>query len=418
MILGSITLLSPTATVWDAMRGKGLPQGAVPSPGEIGRLDHLATQLIQSQWAVNTRVSYNAWFSTWQEFANIHGFPVIPAQEVWMLRYFTLLACHYSAATVEVAAASMVAVHKVNNMPNPIAASVAVHSLVKSIKKNGMVSSRAQKLIIETSFVVSMCSQFLQWYPVYDDDVFDPRQENSQSIMWMRGVAIILIGLACGLRPGEVTKLTVCCWEHALHGSVFLHVKLAKNGINGVKSGAYMIRDEGGFAENYSAISFFEEFWFPFLARYGIMQTGSCTHLQHQAAHCSACPPLFPTWPALRVGQLRAASTSTVGIPRAPAVRSLTTSAISDVVKQWAKAIGKEYRRYSGISFRRGSISLAAAEKVARNIRKKQCRWRSDNMQDHYTVPTVEEQLEYGKALQKMVRRTRVNKSKQVHFDE
>ena len=148
------------------------------------------------------------------------------------------------------------------------------------------------------------------------------------------------------------------------------------------------------------------------------MQTGSCTHLQHQAAHCSACPPLFPTWPALRAGQLRAASTSTVGIPRAPAVRSLTTSAISDVVKQWAKAIGKEYRRYSGISFRRGSISLAAAEKVARNIRKKQCRWRSDNMQDHYTVPTVEEQLEYGKALQKMVRRTRVNKSKQVHFDE
>ena len=49
-------------TVWDVVRGKGLPQGCIPSARDLGRLDHLAEQLIQSKWALSTRSSYNAWF--------------------------------------------------------------------------------------------------------------------------------------------------------------------------------------------------------------------------------------------------------------------------------------------------------------------------------------------------------------------
>ena len=91
-------------------------------------------------------------------------------------------------------------------------------------------------------------------------------------------------------------------------------------------------------------------------------------------------------------------------------------SSITDVVKKWAARIGRESSKYSAISFRRGSVSLAAAEKVARNIRQKQGRWRSSHMPDHYTEVTVEEQLEFGKALSQQIRRSKANAGKQVGF--
>ena len=108
-MLAGATMLTPKETVWDVVRGKGLPKGAIPSETDVGRLDHLAAQLIQSQWALSTRISYNAWFASWQEFSAVHRISPIPAQETWLLRYFTLLAFHYSASTVEIAAAAIAA---------------------------------------------------------------------------------------------------------------------------------------------------------------------------------------------------------------------------------------------------------------------------------------------------------------------
>ena len=92
----------------------------------------------------------------------------------------------------------------------------------------------------------------------------------------------------------------------------------------------------------------------------------------------------------------------------------MATQEVTSVVKQWAVKVGKDPKNFSAISFRRGSVSLAAAEKVARNIRQQQCRWRSQGMQDHYTVPTVEEQLEYGQALSKQIRRSKECSTKRV----
>ena len=85
-------------------------------------------------------------------------------------------------------------------------------------------------------------------------------------------------------------------------------------------------------------------------------------------------------------------------------------------MKKWAAQIGRNTANYSAISFRRGSVSLAAAEKVARNIRQKQCRWKTKHMQDGYTEESVEEALEYGKALSRRVKKSKKSQGLTVSF--
>ncbi len=64
-------------------------------------------------------------------------------------------------------------------------------------------------------------------------------------------------------------------------------------------------------------------------------------------------------------------------------------------------------------------MSLAAAEKVCRNIRKKHCRWKSEDMQDHYTEVSSSEAKEFGQALRKAVDKSkRAREKKGVRFQE
>jgi len=87
-------------------------------------------------------------------------------------------------------------------------------------------------------------------------------------------------------------------------------------------------------------------------------------------------------------------------------------------VKKWADRIGRDSKNYSAISFRRGSVSLAAAAKVDRNIRKKHGRWKTDDMQDVYTEVSTAEAKEYGKALRQAVLQSRRSRGKSVKFSE
>ena len=96
-------------------------------------------------------------------------------------------------------------------------------------------------------------------------------------------------------------------------------------------------------------------------------------------------------------------------------MRAVTASEVTSVVKQWAILIGLDPSKYSAISFRRGSVSVAAA-KVCRNIRQKHIRWKTTDMQDNYTEASVEEMLEFGRALQQSVRRTMHCQGKTVTF--
>ena len=399
---GGVKLLGAGENMWDLSRGKGIPRDQAPRAHDVRRLDVLAEQLLNSSWVPGTRVSYNRWFGTWAQFCQTNRVSCMPAREQDLTRFFTYLACYYSKSTVSIAAAAVVALHRHNGYQHPF--SDRVKQLLRGIDKTGLAGVRSQKFIIDQQFVVKMCQHFLGRFPVFDAELFDPRQQarsvDERSIVWMRGVAMILLGLAAGLRAGEVTKLTVCCWERRLLDSIYIHVKLAKNGRNGEGSGAYLYRDSGCFADSFSVVHMMEEFWFPFLKSMGIRRSHSCTHSKHPAAHCSACPPLFPSFPSKPSSCMRAVS----------------VSEITSVVKQWAAKLGYNAVHYSAISFRRGSVSVAAAEKVARNIRKKHCRWRSKGMPDHYTEASVEEQLEFGKALQRAIRKSKSNSGKSVTF--
>ena len=399
-----IRMLDKEENLWDRSRGQGLARSDIPDAGDVSRLDVLVGMLTVSNWAPTTRGSYNRWFAAWLSFCLLHSIRPLPVEEAWFCRFLTYLACYYSKSTVSIAVASVVALSKHNGHKHPVKTSQKVQLLLHGIDRTGLAGLKAPKFIIDQQFVVKMCTVFLEHFPIFDASLFDPNVHQSgpfgKSIVLLRGVSMILLGLAAGLRAGEVGKLTVCCWQARLLESVYVHVKLAKNGRNGEESGAYLFRDTGRFVDNLSAIAFFEEFWFPFLKSQGIRQSRHCTHARYPASHCRECPPLFPTWPH----------------NRASAMRAVTPSEVTSVVKQWATLIGLDPSKYSAISFRRGSVSVAAAAKVCRNIRQKHIRWKTKEMQDTYTEASVEEMLEFGRALQQSVRRTMQCQGKTVTF--
>ena len=63
-------------------------------------------------------------------------------------------------------------------------------------------------------------------------------------------------------------------------------------------------------------------------------------------------------------------------------------------------------------------MSLAAAAKVDRNIRKRHCRWKGESTQDIYTkVPATEAKI-YGLALRKTIMKSKSAKGKSVRFSD
>ena len=76
----------------------------------------------------------------------------------------------------------------------------------------------------------------------------------------------------------------------------------------------------------------------------------------------------------------------------------------------------RDASNYSAISFRRGSVSLAAAAKVDRNIRKRHCRWKGETTQDIYTEVSAPEAKVYGLALRKTILKSKSARGKNVKF--
>ena len=329
---------------------------------------------------------------------------VFPAQEQDLQRFFVYLSLHYAASTVQISAHAIVAIHKLNCCDNPL--SDKLKSLLKAIAAVGACGSRCKKFIVDGSFVVAMCSKFLEEYPVYDNSIFDPSLkpmvDEDRSIMWLRAVAIILLGLEVGARASELCRLTACCWIPRSDGSVYISIKLAKNSKNGEETGAVLVRGEGDFSKSFSAVAFFEEFYIPFMADQGWGVSEDCISGKFRTALCPACSPLFPVCNRAKDKD----------------VHPINRSGITSAVKKWATKIGRDAANYSAISFRRGSISIAAAEKVSRDIRKKHMRWKSEEMQDVYTEVSSSNSKVFGAAIRKAVQKSRRAKGKSVSFSE
>jgi integrase len=278
--------------------------------------------------------------------------------------------------------------------------------ILKAIEAVGVCGVRSKKFIVDAAFIVKMCSMFVEEYPVFDQTLFDPDKtpvvDSERSILWLRGVAIILLGLEVGARAGEVANMTVCCWQQREDGSVFVSVNLAKNGKNGEVAGAVLVPGQGVFAEDHSAVSFFEEYYFPFLASQGLGVSSRCVTTKFRTTICPHCSPMFPSWSRKK---------------DKGSISNVSTSQVTTAVKKWAEKIGRDAKNYSAISFRRGSVSIAAAAKVDRNIRKKHCRWKGEFTQDIYTEISSSESKEYGTALREAVAKAKRAKGKKVSFE-
>ena len=162
------------------------------------------------------------------------------------------------------------------------------------------------------------------------------------------------------------------------------------------------MRGEGDFSKSFSAVAFFEEFYIPFMADQGWGVSEDCISGKFRTALCPACSPLFPV----------------CNRGKDKDVHTINRSGITSAVKKWATKIGRDAANYSAISFRRGSISIAAAEKVSRDIRKKHMRWKSEEMQDVYTEVSSSNSKVFGAAIRKAVQKSRRAKGKSVRFSE
>ena len=400
-----VKLFDEGESTWDVYRGRSWPEDLIPEVTDVRGLDMLADGLEQAKWRPASRSLYNSYFRAWTSFSIVHECTLMPAEPAWLKRWLVWMALHYAATTVGTAAAAVVAVHVLNGYAHPMQDKEIGH-LLAGVKAVGIVGSRAPKYIVDSNFVVGMVDLFLGEFPYFRERWFDPTRKNCDSVRWMRGVALVLVGLELGVRPSSLARLTSCCWKRRLDGSVAVQIDLAKNVKNGKLFEVVLVQAPGSFKDNYSAISFMEEFIFPFMESQGqVADTNRCVKLRHRTAHCDQCPHLFASW-----------SRSAREKVRKQAIRP---SEVSDMVKKWAVRLDRDPKNYSAVSLRRGSQSIAAARRIDKKIRKKHGGWQSkgNRMPDIYTEVSKSKQKKVGKAIHDTVQRSKVNRGRKVRFD-
>ena len=399
-----IKLFDEDPNVFDLHRGRKLPTHMVPGVTDASAWDQLSHHLRQAKWRVGSRENYNMWFRTWISFALVNQCSVMPADPRWLTRYFTWMAMKYAPSSVRQAAAAITALHRWNNMQHPLQNVEEIEDLLSAIDKCGITGASRQKLVVDGNFVTRMCEQFLSVYPVFHSNVFNVADRKSQSILRLRQVGMVLLGLELGIRPSSLVALTACCWQQRFDGSVAVQVDLAKNGKNGKLLQVVLHNVPGSFSENYSAIAFCQEYLFPLMAMLQLQQDMQlCTEQQHRTAHCVHCPFLFSSVAKSAMQQRTHVSM------RLPAVRS---SEVREAVKYWAVRQHRDPKKYSGKSLRRGSTSIAAARRVDKKIRQMHGGWASARMPDLYCEESSSQQLAVGKAIHTEVAKCKRSRSK------
>lgn len=393
----NIKMFTEDENLWDFHRGRQLEEELRPKASEIAVLDKLAKMLRESKWRASSRSLYNTWFRTWMQFCKTNKQNPMKARPKWVGRYLTYLTVYYSVGTVQVAASALAAIYRLNGIENPLKG-FDIEDSMKGIEQVGIVGCRSPKYVVDASFVVGVAEKFVDAYPVYDQKLFDPQSEGD-SIQWLRGMGMIVIGLELGVRPSSLVRLTTCCWQPRQDGSVAVQVDLAKAGKNGEVFAPILERQEGLFQDNCAATSFYEEYLQPFIEDYGIEYSPKyCIKKKHRTAHCENCPKLFEVF------------------SKGPANKAVNTSEVSCQVKKWARRLGRDPKNYSAVSLRRGSTSIAAAGKVAKHIRKKHGGWKSERMPEVYTELSTKDELAVSKSIHEAMKKTMRNKKKKVLF--
>ena len=385
--------------IWDFHRGRPFENEDLPAADEREVLDKLGKILRQSRWRPSSRTNYNAWFRSWLAFCKPNKCLPIPAKEKWLFRFLTYLTLHYSVSTIKIAISAVIAIHRLNGFKSPIKDSMQLEDMIIAVEKCGIVGCRAPKLVVDASFVATVVEQFVERFPVFQADLFNPYQKGD-SVRWLRSTGLVVLGIELGVRPSSLKELTLCCWQPRADGSVAVQVDLMKNGKNGQVFAPVLDQAEGFFADNCSAVSFFREYLQPFIISYGPdFEPHMCHKKKYRTAHCRSCPKLFQVF-----GKDKRVNSA------------IAVQEVSSAVKFWAEKLGRDKDNYSAVSLRRGSTSIAAALRVSRRIRKKHVGWRSDKMPDVYTEMSTNDELAVSKAVHRAVTKTKKNKHKKVMF--
>ena len=384
--------------VFDLHRGDRLPVDLSHLVSEKV-MDTMTVSLVNTSWAPSTRRLYQGWVVIWVSFCFAVGAVALPACRHALGRWIVSLSAMYATSTVHVAMSAIIGWHALNDFENPIRASPMLGRLWTAVRRVNGLGVRRKKALCDHVFVANM---YRLWRGL----------EGMHTWTQIRAMAWFLVGFEAGLRVSEVCNLTVCNWIRLMNGSVELKVVQTKNNkwLSMMADRARLVRAVKGLTEMPSAVRFIEERWMPFLAERGVIPKGWAVELQvtgqvrrpgcrfglDTAFVCDRCPPLFPTFPAS--GKWGA----------------MSRAHVSETVKFWARCLGFDPRQFSGISFRRGSVSVAATQKIALELRMKQFRWLSEETPHVYTDLGDVEKDKVGAALHKAVGDSAVKIAKQL----
>ena len=389
--------------IFDLFRGDTLNL-SFPEVARLSQQNDLTDMLVMTSWAPSTRKLYHGWVLLFVRFCMLLDMVALPADPVALGRFITAMSCMYSTSTVHVAMSAIIGWHSLHDLQNPVRASTRLARMWTAVRRFNGGGVRRKKAVCDHKFIAGM---YEKWQVLY--------RHGLTSWVQVRDMAWFLVGWEAGLRVSEVCKLTVCCWMRLRSGSVDLKVVQAKNNrwLSMAADRARLVRASELLSVAPSAVRFVEEVWFPFLVERGVLpqdwlvrllrdgqiRGSRCRFSECSAFVCDSCPPLFPTFPTGGLAICRWPG----GVVTQCSMHLMSRSHVSKQVKVWAQSIGLDPSQFSGISFRRGGVSVAAMQKVDLELRMKQFRWLSEETPHVYTDVGDLEKEKVGKALHKAV---------------
>ena len=313
------------------------------------------SELPQSSWAPATRRSYQGWVTTYCNFCSRIRVQPLPVEPDPFLQWLDLLVTKLAGRTVTVAISAVVAWCALNNLPHPIEAHPVLRQAWKGLARTRSVRVGPQKLPLTEVLVLSVFQDFWRHHSA----------RPGKDFVLLRSVACLLTGFESGPRVREACMWTICDhWPQPDRSQIlrFLNTKsnYHQNYLNSIAS---LAPAEHPLAKFPSASAFLAEVYLPELLRIGVRRHPDCTATPESMAPCRACPRLFPTL-------------SSGHTPARPITGTMTSQNVSRMVRFWLLRLGvQQPQRWSGISMRSGTASLAAMMKVDPEVVRWHCRW-------------------------------------------
>ena len=164
-----------------------------------------------------------------------------------------------------------------------------------------------------------------------------------------RAVLVVCVGTACISRVDEMAALQLCdlLWDHdaAFHDSLLatLAIRIIRRKQDCHRFGLYVRLPAGVLVEMLRS----------FVRDMGLRLDPRCTKNSIRGARCPYCDPV---WPKTVVGRTKASG--------AGQLEGMSRQQISNTVKVALESIGVDARHYSGISIRRGGVTVAVQAKI------------------------------------------------------